>query len=43
MATPNYKYPDNYVATFKNVRDLNTGLRTDLLAKAGGTITGPIY
>lgn len=43
MAQPVYKYSDNYVATFKTVRDLNTTLRTDLLSKAGGIVTGPIY
>jgi len=43
MAQPNYKYPGNYVATFQTVRDLNTTLRTDLLPKTGGIVTGPIY
>jgi hypothetical protein len=38
-----YRYPDNYVASFKTVRDLNTALRSDLLSKSGGIVTGPIY
>lgn len=43
MKMSTYRYPDNYVASFKTVRDLNTTLRTDLLPKSGGIITGPIY
>lgn len=43
MSQPAYKYPDNYVASFKHLRDLNTSLRDDLLAKSGGVISAPIY
>lgn len=43
MSQPVYKYSENYVASFKHLRDLNTALRGDLLAKTGGVISAPIY
>lgn len=27
MTQPNYRYPDNYVASFKHLRDLDTSLK----------------
>lgn len=42
MTQPNYRYPDNYVASFKHLRDLDTSLKSyvDSAVSQGGGGSG---